>query len=280
MIELSGTLQHLRDLIDQAAHLLPAQGPIPVFIHHNTLHAFEGLPFEQAVVQGGQIFGCRPFLSEHRYREELARGRIRFEDLEAILIEDLGNRADELVPPRGSRLDLRRAMLQFSLRSGTTKELLWLVAETDALRRVRADMPANDRAYYLQRTREWVLHEARAAPGELADVFARSGSAWAEAWDDDALEAFTLQALWRICRRGVVNAANVMITSPRPARHRDLLLEATGHDSNLLVHDLLIRFCSVFLDQGLARWLLPGRDVGFLASFSALYRQPGASPYR
>lgn len=28
----------ITDAIEHAAHLLPAQGPIGVFIHHNTLH--------------------------------------------------------------------------------------------------------------------------------------------------------------------------------------------------------------------------------------------------
>ena len=50
----------LERALDHVAHLLPAQGPISVFIHHNTLHAFEDLPFERAVVLAGELFGCEP----------------------------------------------------------------------------------------------------------------------------------------------------------------------------------------------------------------------------
>ena len=67
-------LQHLEEAIGHASHLLPAQGPITVFIHHNTLHAFEDLPFHDAVKKGAQIFGCHPYLSEDRYREHWRAG--------------------------------------------------------------------------------------------------------------------------------------------------------------------------------------------------------------
>lgn len=63
-----------------------------------------------------------------------------------------------------------------------------------------------------------------------------------------------------------------------PLRHRDLLLQVTRADADLLVHDVLIRFCGAFLDQGLARWQLPRRDEGFYRAFCALYRQPLGPP--
>src|SRR5437660_10156632 len=130
-----GRLQHV---LDHAAHLLPAQGPINVFIHHNTLHAFEDLPFHQAVQKGARVFGCQPYLSEDRFRQELERGRIRPADLEAVLRGDLGPAADERILSFGTRLELRLAMLQHPLRQAPDEELRWHVAETDALTRYRA----------------------------------------------------------------------------------------------------------------------------------------------
>ena len=44
----AGRRQAIREAVDHAAHYLPAQGPIGVFVHHNTLHAFEDQPFEEA----------------------------------------------------------------------------------------------------------------------------------------------------------------------------------------------------------------------------------------
>ncbi len=51
-------------LLRQLAHLLPAQGPIGVFIHHNTLHAFQHLPFETAVCEAAKTFGTEPYMLE------------------------------------------------------------------------------------------------------------------------------------------------------------------------------------------------------------------------
>src|SRR5688572_20668003 len=102
--------QRLQQAIEHAAHLLPAQGPITVFIHHNTLHALEHLHFEEAVTEGARIFGCQPYLAEAQYRKHLERGRIRHSDLSAILLEDLGDDADVLIGPFGTRFHLRLAM--------------------------------------------------------------------------------------------------------------------------------------------------------------------------
>jgi uncharacterized protein YbcC (UPF0753/DUF2309 family) len=283
---------YLLSTIEHASHLLPAQGPITVFIHHNTLHAFEDLPFDKAVRKGARLFGCHPYLSKQRYREELARGRIRFDDLRAVLQEDLGARADEKVLRLCTRLELRLAMLQYPLRFGPTSELLWFVAETDALRKVRPDVSAAARGRLIAETRRWAMRDlrghaeargkgaaARRANG-LAGLFDRFGASRVEAWGEDTWETFTLHALWRVCCDGAAALAELTPPPPPPVRHRDLLLRATGVDADLPVHALLVRFCGAFLDQGLAAWQMPRRDEGFFRAFAALYGRRGGPPDR
>src|SRR5438132_3710168 len=86
----SSSFDHsLARVIDSLAELLPAQGPISIFIHHNTLHAYEHLPFEDAVVRAGEELGCEPFLHESRYRGKLESGRILAGDVEDIVRQHL-----------------------------------------------------------------------------------------------------------------------------------------------------------------------------------------------
>ncbi len=121
-------LARLSAAVDHAAHLLPAQGPIGVFIHHNTLHAFEHLPFDEAVRQAGRVFGCEPYLSEARYHRERATGRIRDDDLRVVLTDDLGDRGPVEIPPGVTRWALRFAMLTHLAWEGTADETRWELA--------------------------------------------------------------------------------------------------------------------------------------------------------
>jgi len=284
-------------VIEHASHVLPAQGPITVFIHHNTLHAFEDLPFHDAVKKAAHVFGCQPYLSEDRYRAELQRGRIRFSELQEVVEQDLEERAGEKVPHFGTRMELRMALLQFPLRSGPPSELVWYVAEANALRRVREEASSAVRSRLIAETRRWVMRDLRSGgdpsqsgsarkperprvPGSIIELLDRFGESTMEIWSNDDWEGFTLQALWRICCDGVRNLPAFTPAPTLPVRHRDLLLEATGADADALVNELLIRFCAAFLDQGLAHWQLPRRDEGFFRAFCSLYRKPVGPPNR
>ncbi len=290
-------LRKLNESIEHASHLLPAQGPITVFIHHNTLHAFEDLPFDEAVKQAAHIFGCHPYLSEDQYREALRSGRIRFGELRQMLERDLGRRAHEPVPCFGTRLDLHLAMLHDPIRTGPAEELVWFVAEADALRRVRPEVSAAMRARLIAETRRWALRDLRSGgeadprrlpevqvnPGalrSLKELLGRFGESTIENWSDETWEGFTLQALWRVCCDGVRGLPPLAPPPPPAVRHRDLLLEVTGEDADLLVNTLLTRFVAAFLDQGLAPSAMPMRKEGFYRAFCAIYGQPLGAPDR
>ena len=274
----------LRKAIEHAAHLLPAQGPITVFIHHNTLHALEDLSFERAAEQGAQVFGCQPYLSESEYRRALSTGRIRSDDLLTVLENDLGMKAFDGVARLISRIDLRLAMLQYPFRTGPPEELLWFVAMTDALRRVRSVASVAAKQKLIAESRRWVMRDLRSwqgrngpdpGPSWVAELFERFHASNIENWDEPTWEAFALEMLWRVCREGVCKVKERASPTSLPIRHRDLLLRATGTDIDLQVNPILIRFCSSFLDQGIAHWPLPNRENGFFHAFATLYRQPG-----
>ena len=121
------TALSISELVSAASHLLPSQGPIGVFVHHNPLHAFQHLPFEGAVAKASDLFGAEPYMTESAFRRELARGRIRCEDLKAVLAEE-GDDAS-LVKHRLSRYQLRLAMLQASAPEPVFESLDWELEE-------------------------------------------------------------------------------------------------------------------------------------------------------
>ncbi|MCU0877447.1 MAG: DUF2309 domain-containing protein, partial [Pirellulaceae bacterium] len=277
--------------IEAASHLLPAQGPINVFIHHNTLHAFEDLTFDRGVQAGARRFGCQPYLSEDQYRQLLEKGRLRNSDIAAVVASDLGERAEELIGFMGTRYHLRLAMLEHPLRIAPAAELRWYIAETDALSRFRSESPSDVRKRMVASTKKW-LDQLAASQSQAAALgqgrrdsgFAAAALALADQfgprslWSDATWEAFTLQILWRTCREGAHVLKGAAAERPTPVRPRDWLLEATGVDCDELVHSVLIRFCAAMLDQGLSHWPLPERDTGFWRAFSALFTQPLGAP--
>jgi uncharacterized protein len=283
-----GRMDALRHAIEHAAHYLPAQGPITVFIHHNTLHAFEDYSFDEGVQRGAKLFGCQPYLLESKYREYLHSGRIKPEDIDAVLLDDLGDSADMLLGFMGTRFHFREAMLHYPLQSAPAAELAWFIAETDALARFRLDAPEDTRRRFLQETKHWILRDHQNGTGRdgaqnggqplheiLVELIDRFGRSTIHQWSDSTWEKYTLQALWRICEQGVRDVQLPLPSAAHNVRLRDRLLAATGRDIDQLVNEVLIRFCSAYLDQGLSRWPMPDHERGLFAAFASLYRHPG-----
>jgi uncharacterized protein YbcC (UPF0753/DUF2309 family) len=235
----------LAHVIDELAHLLPAQGPISIFIHHNTLHAFEDLPFEDAVERAAARFSCEPYLSEELYRAKVARGRILARDVDSVIAEELGPSAADEVAGVGTRLDLWRRIVLHGTPTATGRTLSWILEETAALSRFRADLP----------------RDARSARASLSDL------------DEDwAVEQVAVRHLWEACLGAVGRAGGPQGIDDVPqVRHRDLLMAVSSLDTDQWIHPPLIRFVAGYLDQGLAYWVMPARDRGVHGCFLDVY---------
>lgn len=78
--------RELRDLLDHYSSVLPVVEPIGEFIHYNTLQAFLGVPFEEALFKARNIYGARPYMPMAFYRSKFAGGVISRDVLKAIAI--------------------------------------------------------------------------------------------------------------------------------------------------------------------------------------------------
>ncbi|GGK03657.1 hypothetical protein GCM10010123_37020 [Pilimelia anulata] len=237
----AGPAADVAALVAHAARLLPSQAPLSAFVHHNTLHAYEHLPFDAAVRAGAARYGTEPYPAEAALTALLADGRITPADLAAVAADVAG---DEPVLPGGpTHREFVAGRLALAVELPRGAALTWLLTETDALARYAGGL-APDR------------HADLAAAGPAPAVLGR---------------------LWQRLAAATPPAAAAPADG---VRCRDRILARTGADTDAVVHPLLIRVCAAFLDQGVAYWPMPGRARGLLAAFRDLYGAGGAPPDR
>jgi uncharacterized protein YbcC (UPF0753/DUF2309 family) len=302
-------ITHLREAVHHAAHLLPTQGPIQVFIHHNTLHAFESRPFHDAVRMGQRYFRGEPYPAEEELREARAAGRITEQDVDAILAQEAGSLApdgnvtpgpaheagDDLVEGLLSRTAVRRLMLEHVIEDSQGAELDWHLTERGAGREFRRDTPAAAQDRILTETLAWLRDLiARGNLDEACRWLAGDGTAprLLEPSRDErtlrhelesAPEGHALAALWHASCSLVEAVPLPAPTGPEAGlmrTHRDAVLELTGFDIRDYVNPLLARWVAAYLDQGLAYWPMPDRQRGLLPAVRALYSKPNWLPPR
>ncbi len=230
----------LEEIVSEVAELLPQQAPLHAFVHHNTLHHFEHLPFEDAVIEASTVLGTESFQSESAFAEHLRSGRILDRDVESVLDSRLRAAPEDPQAPIFPGGPSLRAFRCFRLRH------LFEIPYGATLR--------------------WVLKEGGAA----SSVHPSVPEARRKAIGQGGSEALVLARLW-----ASLDEFAPLRTPPSPGpRPRDRLLAATELDTDEWVHPLLIRVSAAFLDQGIAYWQMPDRRRGFLSAFRRLYGRP------
>ena len=243
----------IAEILAHVAHFVPEQAPLHTFVHHNTLHAFEHLPFDRAVVAAAKLFGAEPYQSEAAFAAHLRSGRILSVDCDAVLADELDRDGSVQGLARQRCFDFRRTRLRHLFEAPRGPALQWQLHETGLFDRCH---PSADAARQ-RLVAAWAdrrgagLPPARRLPTALRGL-----------WDRLA-------------------AAAPMVARPaalRGIRRRDQLVLACADDVDQRVHPLLIRLCAAFLDQGVALWHMPDRERGFLAAVRALYGLRAPAP--
>lgn len=237
------TLQHA---IDHARHLLPSQGPIGVFVHHNTLHSFQDIPFEDAVVKAAKLYGAEPFLAETEYIAAYNAGRIQKDDIDYVLATDLKS----IGQVAGIDISMVRSQM---LVPGVTRfdagNLRWIRDERRFAKTIRCDIDPQ--------LREQVCE------GHAEDV---------------AASRLMLTIQEKLCVLPDSLLSLPADTTPGLRKHFSTAAiterkKQTDLSSKTL--PLLVRLAGCFIDQGVAYWPMTGREDGFFKASLNVLTKPG-----
>lgn len=121
--------ERLASWVDHLAHVLPAQAPIRDFVHHNTLHGFQHLPFDEALAAAHRLSGAHTYWPEGRFRACFDHGRVTRADLSAAL-DDAGVPDLESTIVRGlTQRDILLAALLAGEEVAGEQRIAWLRRE-------------------------------------------------------------------------------------------------------------------------------------------------------
>jgi uncharacterized protein YbcC (UPF0753/DUF2309 family) len=243
----------IHSILHEVAHILPTQGPIDVFIHHNTLHAFDALPFEEAVERAAEIYGAEAFLPEQRYLDFFRAGRITESDLNAIIGREVG---DGLSCGGVSFHDLIRHLLISAPPVEGFQEVKWLLRESDEAVREQKIESAK-LAKWL--TTHGACINRRDALHQLNNEAAESlESILTAIMQSQEVSSHERTILW----------AAALLAVAQVWEHREVhRLDERERVLEEMINPIIIRFCEEYLDLGFSNQLMPDRQEGMLWCF-------------
>ncbi len=265
----------VRQAIAQLDHILPAQAPIQDFVHHNTLHGYQHLPFEEALEEAEKLTGISAYVPEDKNRKFYQQGRITDDDLTAVFTqlpdlkheETICTLADKII----RREDLYRIALLFDLKAISPSELTWQIEELAALSVVQPDVPEKRRAGWLAdahngkpgltpnpiRTlwdslcQELELQWAAIHPENLLDLSLEQTEQWLDKSQTASFSHEQTQASAKSALEDLFSELGDTLTL------RSLVHLLSGKDVLDDIRPQLIRLCASALDEGVAAWQLP-----------------------
>jgi len=249
----SGTSVLLRE-IGEAAEPVAQFWPMKGFVHHNPIHGLEHLPFDDAIRDAEELFGARGYLSNDEYREFYREGRISERGVKRAL-RRAGRLDDETLTAWGtervSAARVGRLQLLFDCEALSPPLLRWEMSE-GVLERFRSDLP--------QETRDTL--ESFGPPERYLNEL------WSHLMSIRGCEEVTSAASKGRPDEGDAESSSIELPFRRTMSDWvDRLAAASVVDG---VNEQMIKWVSVFVDEGLAGWEVPSRSAGFYTAWREL----------
>jgi len=290
--------EQITSALNHLDHVLPGQAPILDFVHHNTLHGFQHLPFDRALAEFEALTGINCYLPEARNREFYRQGRIDDSDLSAAFAQRPNLQAEQVVCALKDRAITRQAIyriaLLFDLQALSISQLNWQIEELAALDAVQADVPEPVRQRLLAADSTVVRHlwesiltklgleQAALHPENMLDLSLEQAEEWLTQVQENINVGATEAAptTHQQTRQQAGEALDEMLGAlGNDISLRGFILALTGTDILDAIRSQLIRFCASGLDEGVAAWQLPERSrLGLYAAWRATARYD-ANPF-
>lgn len=265
----------VEDIVEHVGHFLPSQGPLKTFVHHNTLHHFEGQEFFDAVESAADVFCAHTSFAETTYQDFYYAGRIDISDINRVLNEGGLDGSPWLLGV--SRRKMVRSLMFAAPVPLTAETLRWRLLEKRYLEHYHHEVSASKVAHILEfdsKIPEVILR------GWL-DQYEAVVRDWHQEWLHGLVDVHDLmhspQASWSISdslkllwissiviARGVLERRSDYGSKHRKP-HRNSAIEE-------IVNPYLIKFTGAFLDAGLAHLTLNDRSRGLMWAFFAHMR--------
>ena len=280
--------EQIAHALDHLDHVLPGQAPILDFVHHNTIHGFQHLPFEEALQQFGTLTGISAYLPEARSRDFYQQGRIDDSDIADAFAHSPHLNAEEIffkIRNRTvTRKDIYRVALLFDLQPLPSAQLKWYVDELDVLNNIQLDVPASVREQLVTPSsgpgtsirQLWnvILSQLDLNPDslhteELLDFSKEQAREWLESVQTATSHSNTLlqEQVWQEAS-GLLDKMLEQIGDSLTLR--GFIQAVSGIDILDFVRPQLIRICASAMDEGLAVWQIPDRSkLGLYGSWHA-----------
>lgn len=271
----------LRETVEHFEHFLPAQASIKDFVHHNTLHGFQHLPFQEAVVAAEGYNGACGFLEEKQFRKFYQQGRINDTDLVHVLKDDKDFVLEEIFfqyqACEITIQDLLLTFLVYPFSNLTDSQLSWQIEEINALESFQDEVKSASRDKLIK------YHQAESGNYQESQAI---HDLWDACLEKLELEHFILhpEEMLDLSIEQINKILKITINSDEdsaPGHHgvhrkmqkqaniefgtlisqvgttitlRGLLQALTGEDILDEIRPLMIRYVSSYLDEGMAAW--------------------------